>query len=139
MTSLMTATVLALGLLLSGQGLPAQEPASGARDSTAARPADDRWQITLGEDLYVWDIRLVRLDGDSLVVRQSDSLVRVPLAGMTEIRLIKKATMRDGGPAGGALAALMGADDEVYNLSPLALGERRRAVEKILRRHPAAS
>ncbi len=60
---------------------------------------DDRWQLTLEGDHYVWDIRLVRLDGDSLVVRQSDSLVRVPVALINEIRLIRKseAQMTGGG------------------------------------------
>jgi hypothetical protein len=47
-----------------------------------ARPLaaqDDRWQVTLDDAGYVWDIRLVGLDGDALVVRQSDSLVHVPV------------------------------------------------------------
>ena len=55
-----------------------------------ARAQDDRWQVTLDDERYVWDIRLVRLDGDSLVVRQSDSLVSVPVAHINEIRLIRK-------------------------------------------------
>ena len=46
-----------------------------------ARPLaaqDDRWQVTLDGNRYVWDIRLVGLEGDALAVRQSDSLARVP-------------------------------------------------------------
>ena len=106
-----------------------------------ARPLpaqDDRWQITLDDERYVWDIRLVRLDGDSLVVRQSDSLVRVPLAHMDEIRLIRKSRVEvTGGPAtAGAMGALMGADDEIHDLTPLALADRRRTIEEILRLHP---
>ena len=61
---------------------------------------DDRWQVTLDDERYVWDIRHVRLDGDSLVVRQSDSLVSVPVAHINEIRLIRKSEVHVG--AGGA-------------------------------------
>ena len=49
--------------------------------TAVARPLaaqDDRWQISLDNDQYVWDIRLVRLDGDSLFVRQADSVLGVP-------------------------------------------------------------
>lgn len=106
-----------------------------------ARPLpaqDDRWQITLDDGRYVWDIRLVRLDGDSLVVRQSDSLVRVPLAHMDEIRLIRKSRVEvSGGPAtAGAMNALVGGDDEIHDLTPLAPSDRRRTIEEILRLHP---
>ena len=30
-----------------------------------AAQQQDRWQVTLDQDRYVWDVRLVRLDGDS--------------------------------------------------------------------------
>ena len=98
----------------------------------------ERWQVTLDDQRYVWDIRLVRLDGDSLVVRQSDSLVRVPVAHIDEIRLIQKSEMQLGdGTTGGAMNALMGGDDEIYDLTPLAFAERLRTVQKILLLHPA--
>ncbi len=35
-----------------------------------------------------------------------------------------------------AMAALMGADDEVYDLTPLEFAERVRAVQRILLYHP---
>ena len=106
-----------------------------------ARPLlaqDDRWQVTLDDDRYVWDIRLVRLEGDSLVVRQADTLVRVPVAAMKEIRLIRKSEVEIGAGAttAGAMSALVGADDEVYDLSPLDFAERLRTVQKILLLHP---
>lgn len=102
----------------------------------AAQEAE-RWQVALGEDHYVWDVRLVRLDGDSLVVRQSDSLVSVPVAQITEVRLIRKSetSLGDGGAAG-AMNALVGADDEVYDLTPLDFADRLRTVQKILLLHP---
>ena len=104
-----------------------------------ARAQDDRWQVTLDDERYVWDIRLVRLDGDSLVVRQSDSLVSVPVAHINEIRLIRKSEVHVGaGGAGGAgaMSALVGGDDEVYDLTPLEFGDRLRTIQKILLLHP---
>ncbi len=99
----------------------------------------DRWQVTLDDNRYVWDIRLVGLEGDSLAVRQSDSLVRVPVAHITEIRLIRKSEMQVGdGGAAGAMNALVGADDEVYDLAPLDFADRLRTVQKILLLHPTA-
>ena len=100
---------------------------------------DDRWQITMDDDKYVWDIRLVRLDGDSLFVRQSDSLVGVPVAHIKEVRLIRKSEVQIGaaGDMAGAMNALVGGDDEVYDLSPLEFADRIRTVQKILLMHPA--
>jgi hypothetical protein len=102
---------------------------------------DDRWQVTLDNDQYVWDIRLVRLDGDSLVVRQSDSLLRVPVAQIKELRLIRKSEveMDAGGATAGAMNALVGGDDEIYDLSPLDFADRLRTVQKVLLLHPAGS
>jgi hypothetical protein len=103
-----------------------------------ARAQDDRWQVTLDDERYVWDIRLVRLDGDSLIVRQSDSLVSVPVAHISEIRLIRKSEMRLGGEGAraGAMSALVGGDDEIYDLTPLEFADRIRTVQKILLLHP---
>ena len=105
-----------------------------------ARAQDDRWQVALDDERYVWDIRLVRLDGDSLVVRQSDSLLSVPVAHINEIRLIRKSEIHvgAGGPGGaaGAMSALVGGDDEVYDLTPLEFGDRLRTIQKILLLHP---
>ena len=98
---------------------------------------DDRWQVTLDSQEYVWDIRLVRLDGDSLVVRQSDTLRVVPVDRISEIRLIRKSEVQLGdGATAGAIGALMGTDDEVYDLTPLEFADRIRAIQKILLYHP---
>jgi hypothetical protein len=96
----------------------------------------DRWQVALDGDKYVWDIQLVRLDGDSLVVKQSDSLVGVPVEHINEIRLIKKVEVDLGAGAAGAMNALTGGGDEIYDLSALDLPERLRKVQKILEVHP---
>lgn len=96
----------------------------------------DRWQVALGNDQYVWDVQLLRLDGDSLVVKQSDSLLRVPVDRITEIRLIRKTEVELGAGAAGAMSALTGGDDEIYDLSPLEFAERLRTIQKILLYHP---
>ena len=44
---------------------------------------DNRWQITLDGGEYVWDVRLDRLAGDSLFVRQADSLRPLPVERIT--------------------------------------------------------
>ncbi len=99
---------------------------------------DNRWQVTLDSQEYVWDIRLERLDGDSLVVRQSDTLRRIPVEHITEIRLIRKSEVRVGeGAPGGTMSALTGGDDEVYDLTPLEFPDRLRAVQKILLYNPS--
>lgn len=82
-------TLAALSAAQSAASLAAQE--------------DQRWQITLDQDQYVWDVRLLRLDGDSLVVRQADSSLRVPVELISEIRLIRKSEMRLGDGAEAAI------------------------------------
>jgi hypothetical protein len=119
--SLLAAVVMGLGFI---QPLWAQQQV-------------ERWQVTLSGDQYVWDIRLIKLDGENLVVRQSDSLRRLPVADITEVRLIHKTKVEVGGAAGGgAMSALMGGDDEVYDLAPLDFGERLRTIQKIFLYHP---
>jgi hypothetical protein len=97
----------------------------------------DRWQVTVDADSYVWDVQLVRLDGDSLVVRQADSLVRVPVNHISELRLIRKTEMQAGDASAAAtMNALTGSDDEIYDLSALEFAERLRTIQKILLAHP---
>ena len=99
---------------------------------------DERWQVTLDDQEYVWDIRLVRLEGDSLIVRQADTLRSLPVEDITEIRLIRKSEIQLGDGAGaGAMSALTGGDDEIYDLTPLEFADRLRVVQKIFLYHPA--
>ena len=98
----------------------------------------ERWQVTLDGDHYLWDIQLVRLDADSLVLQQADTLVRVPVARITEIRLIQASEVQLGGDnAAGSMNALIGGDDQVFDLASLELADRMRAVQRILLDHPA--
>jgi hypothetical protein len=115
-------------LLVPGSRLQAQQ------EST---PPRERWQVTLEGEKYVWDIGLVRLDGDSLVIRQSDTLARLPVEHITEIRLIQSSTVDLGAGAAGAMSALTGADDEIYDFTTLEFADRIRTIQKILTNRPA--
>ena len=126
----MRALALLASIALATTAAAAQD--TGARD---ARDADDRWQLTLADGTYLWDVRLVRLDGDSIHVRGRDSTAAVSVGQVNELRLIRKSEMQLGTP-GGAMAALTGADDEVYDLTPLEFADRLRAVQKIFLYHP---
>lgn len=99
-------------------------------------PSPDRWQITLGDGRILWDVRLVKLEGESLHVRRGDSLAVVSVGQINELRLIQKSEIRMGEGAAGAMSALTGADDEVYDLTPLEFADRLRAVQKVLLYHP---
>jgi hypothetical protein len=114
--------------------LPVLSTPAAAQNEAQSNP--DRWQITLGNGQIIWDVRLVKLDGDSLYVSQGDSLAVVSVGQITELRLIQKTEVREGDMAGGAMPALMGSDDEVYDLSPLEFADRLRAVQKIFLYHP---
>lgn len=97
---------------------------------------DDRWQITTNSGDYIWDIRLVRLSGDSLIFRQADTLGSVSVQQTKEIRLIRKSEMRLGEGAAGAMGALTGSDDEVFDLTTLDYPARLRIIQQIFLMHP---
>jgi len=111
------------------------------RAQDTPKPSDDRWQIGLENGQYIWDIRLVRLQGDTLVFRQADTLGTVSVQQIGELRLIQKSTMRigQGAAAGGAISALTGSDDEVYDLLTLDYPARIRSIQQILLLHPPPS
>ena len=116
-------------LLLTFLCLPAASALAQSRD-------DDRWQVGLENGDYIWDIRLVRLAGDSLVFRQSDTLGRVNVQQVREVRLIRKTEVRLGEGGGGALAALTGSDDEVYDLATMDFAARIRTIQQVFLLHP---
>ena len=99
---------------------------------------EDRWQIGLESGDYIWDIRLVRLGGDSLVFRQADTLGSVSVQKVKELRLIRKTEVRLGEGGGGAMAALTGSDDEVYDLYTMDYAARIRTIQQVLLLHPPA-
>jgi hypothetical protein len=102
----------------------------------AQRPDEERWQITTESGDYFWDIRLVRLAGDSVVFRQADTLGSVSVQKVKELRLIHKSEMRLGEGAAGAMSALTGSDDEVFDLTTLDYPARLHTVQQIFLLHP---
>jgi hypothetical protein len=121
--------ILMSGLLLAMMNSPA----------LAQSKDEDRWQIGLESGDYIWDIRLVGLSGDSLVFRQSDTLGAVSVTRIRELRLIRKTVVHLGEPNGGAMGALTGSDDEVYDLTTLDYPSRLRVVQQALLLHPPRS
>jgi hypothetical protein len=115
-------------------GLGAAAPAA-AQGRTTAEPAD-RWQITLKDGSNLWDLRLVKLSGDTLVFQGNDSILRFPLMRVDELRLVRKAIRSITPEAGRFGGVLDGADDEVYRLTLFDLNERRQVLQQILRAHP---
>ena len=116
--------------------LPVLSTPAVAQTQNQAQSDPDRWQVTLDNGQILWDVRLVKLEGESLHVRHGDSLAVVSVGQITELRLIQKTEVREGDMAGGAMPALMGSDDEVYDLTPLEFADRLRAVQKIFLYHP---
>jgi hypothetical protein len=112
---------------------------AGPAAAQTAAPSAERWQIQTDGGEYIWDIRLVKLDGEALLYRQADSLGRVPVQQIRELRRIQKTTVRlDATRSGGngAMAALTGGDDEIYDFTPLDFAARLRALQQILLRYP---
>ncbi len=106
----------------------------------AAQAHGDRWQVTTEAGEYLWDIRLVRLDGDTLVFRQADTLGAVRVAQIAELRLIRKTLVHAEGTDRQAetMAALMGGSDEVFDLRTLEFAARLQAIRQLLLLHPPA-
>ncbi len=124
----------ARSLLALVLGLGAAAPAA-AQGRATADPVD-RWQITLKDGSTLWDLRLVKLSGDTLVFQGNDSLLHFPLMHVDELRLVRKATRSITPEAGRYGGVLDGGDDEVYRLTLFDLNERRQALQQILRAHP---
>ena len=117
-------------------GLSAAAPAA-AQGRAPAEPAD-RWQIMLKDGSTLWDLRLVKLSGDTLVFQSNDSILRFPLMRVDELRLVRKATRSITPEAGRFGGVLDGGDDEVYRMTLFDLNERRQVLQQILRAHPPA-
>lgn len=99
---------------------------------------DDRWQITLNSGTILWELHLVRLQGDTLVVRHDDSTYRYPIMQVDELRLVRKSEARRTADRNRYGAALGGADDEVYRLTLDDRSERRQRLEQVFKDHPSA-
>src|SRR3989442_1855442 len=85
------------------------------RDLPAVAQQGDRWQVTLHDGRLMWDLRLVRLTGDTLVLRQGtgDSTYRFPIGRVDELRLVHKAERRLRGEPRGYGSVLAGTAREI--------------------------
>jgi len=97
-------------------------------------PSPDRWQLTLTDQSYLWDVRLVRLDGDTLVVRSRDSLIDVPVARLTELRLLPETVLKVGDGHRSGIGALSDNNVRVVDLAPMDVAARRSTLVTILAR-----
>ena len=101
-----------------------------------AAQQQDRWQLTLNDGRIIWELHLVRFSGDTLVVRQADSTLRLPIGSVDELRMVRKAERRQTAEAGRYGGVLGGSDDEAYRLTLFNLEERRQIVTQIFKDHP---
>ncbi|HTO73911.1 MAG TPA: hypothetical protein VMJ30_08830 [Gemmatimonadales bacterium] len=112
--------------------------AGGTAPLAAQNKSDDRWQLTLENGNYIWDVRLVKLDGQNLVYLRADSTAQVSVGDITEVRRIRKSEVRLADGAAGSMAALTGADDEIYDFRTLDFDGRLKAMQTILLTNPTA-
>jgi hypothetical protein len=91
------------------------------------RGESDRWQLTLDSGRILWDLQLVKLAGDTLVVRHADSTHAFPIGQLDELRLVQKSKRS---------IMLGGADDEVYRLTLHDRAERREILRQVFQDHP---
>jgi len=101
----------------------------------AAAQQDDRWQLTRNNGAILWDLQLVRLARDTLVVRHSDSTYRFPIGAVDELRLVRKSEHRTNEP-GTFGDALGGVGDAVYRLTLYTVAERRKILAQVFHDHP---
>ena len=94
--------------------------------------APDRWQLTLDDRSYLWNVRLVRLTRDTLTVRTGDSLVAAPIRDITSIQLLAETVLRVGDGHRSGIGALGDNNSPVVDLAPLALSARRQRIQALL-------
>ena len=94
-------------------------------------PAQERWQLTLADGSYEYDLRPVELRNDSLVIEQAGGTRALPLVDVHELREVRP-VIRPAVPGRGTVAELTGASDRVFVLGYLPVADRRRVVREIL-------
>lgn len=96
----------------------------------------DRWQATLNDGTILWELHLVGLRGDTLVLRHADSTYRFPISEVDELRLVRKSERRQTAEANRYAGVLGGTDDELYRLTLYSVSERRGILEQVFKDHP---
>lgn len=106
-------------------------------DRVLDAPVDtDRWQIQTESGDYIWDIRLLKLSGDTLLFKQADTIGRARVDQIRELRLIRKTVVRGGADGAMQTAALTGSNDEIFDFGPLDFAARLRAIQQVFLVHP---
>ena len=98
--------------------------------------AQQRWQITLSSGTVMWDLALVGLRGDTIVFHRAgpDSVLRLPVMRVDEIRLVQKSEKRQFAPDGqGTGNGLTGGADVVWSMTLLGHDERLRAIQQAVK------
>lgn len=101
--------------------------------------AQNRWQVTLHSGAVVWDLRLVRLAGDTVILRRigADSTLRLPVMSVDELRLVRKSEKHQFAADGqGTGNALMGGADAIWQLTLLDHADRVRTLRQIFHDYP---
>lgn len=109
---------------------------AGAVPCAAQRARGDRWQLTLNNGTTLWDLRLVKLAGDTLVVRNNDSTYALPITQLDELRLVQKSERSLAQEQGRFAGVLNGGDDVPYRLTLYSLAERRQILRQVFQDHP---
>jgi len=99
----------------------------------------DRWQLTLNSGKILWDLHLVKVVGDTLVVRHADTTHAFAISQLDELRLVQKSKRSITPEAGRYGGVLGGGDDVVYRLTLYHLAERRQILRQVLQDHPPES
>ena len=102
--------------------------------SAAGAQATNRWQAELSNSDIVYEIRPLRLRHDTLVVRQGDSTLGIPLARLSVLRRYHKSFKHGTGGPRAVFGGVIGADDEVYQLTLLSIDEKRSLLESLLKK-----
>lgn len=105
----------------------------------AAQASPDRWQLTLNDGSYIWNVRLVSLAADTLVVRSTDSLIATPIRNIAAIQLLAETvlTVQDGHRSG--IGALGDNNSPVVELTSLPLDARRQRLKALVEYEAAQS
>lgn len=109
-------------------------PPSPPNPSPPSQSTSDLWQITLKDGTIVWNLRLERLQHDTIVFWNDARIVRYPLLRVDELRLVRAGEHEIGPVAAGGRydGAPNGTSDVVYQLTLLDLAQRRQVVQEIL-------